>query len=448
MAKQSGNTNITGLGGASMPMYQGGGGLDFTNLYNNVLGTLVRNQERIDKQNQARQKQQQETLKSANEVMGKVNPSGLQDVDIPDYEKMYGGLKEKYQAVITNGYKPTDVMALEQSKNELMSFVAKSKQRGQSDSQAWNTVQGKFGDFDTKGVTDYFKQRRQTPTSQLDSLDPEYSRFVVLGDVAKATSDLEANVKRIMDSGDVPSIPTTSRVNLGGSDYRLDTTTVQQIPDDLGMTMVDQLYQGNQNFKHVIDRVYGGDTTAFYEDNKALFSKRAVKSETKSDRPLVSVSVDNRTMTPAEQISTRPLQVGKFSSPSSITRNEKGVLLSGNKEFFDPNTGQKMKVGRDNFQVDYTQDVRLGVDKNGNPVDENSPQAVGTQNFAVAQMVDPTVSSVQANIPEYARIGKKTVLIPEGDRQLFGESKTVKTDATRRSEQNTTSKQTKEKLSW
>src|SRR5690606_8539612 len=126
---------------------------------------------------------------------------------------------------------------------------------------------------------------------------------------------------------------------------------------------------------------------------------------------------------------------------SYITSNEKGVLLSGDKVFFDPVTGSRIPTGRDLFEVDYTQDRGLNVDKDGNPVEEGSPEAVGTQNFVVAQMVDARQSRMVVQLGLGDR-DRRTVLMPEGERQLFGRSNTVKTDAVRRSQQNTSTRNT------
>jgi len=284
--------------------YVGGDDVSFAPLYQGMISFLNKNQARIDQQNKIEAQRKQKVLDDVNKIVGGINQNGLLPVDLPDYEKLYNNVKQASFKVQQNGYRPEDVMAVQQAKNELMNFVNLSKERGRTDLQTWNSVSTKLQDYDDKGASDYFKKRMETPTAQLTDRIPDFSQFRRLGDQAKASADLEAEIKRVNDSV-LPSIK-TSRTNLGGRDYRLDTVSTWQIPEEGALTIIDQLYQGNNNFRQTLDRLYGDvpydqKKLAYYQANADRFSRQTLKSEAKST-PVVRVSVGDKNKDEADYV--------------------------------------------------------------------------------------------------------------------------------------------------
>ena len=284
--------------------YVGGDDVSFAPLYQGMISFLNKNQARIDQQNKIEAQRKQKVLDDVNKIVGGINQNGLLPVDLPDYEKLYNNVKQASFKVQQNGYRPEDVMAVQQAKNELMNFVNLSKERGRTDLQTWNSVSTKLQDYDDKGASDYFKKRMETPTAQLTDRIPDFSQFRRLGDQAKASADLEAEIKRVNDSV-LPSIK-TSRTNLGGRDYRLDTVSTWQIPEEAALTIIDQLYQGNNNFRQTLDRLYGDvpydqKKLAYYQANADRFSRQTLKSEAKST-PVVRVSVGDKNKDEADYV--------------------------------------------------------------------------------------------------------------------------------------------------
>src|SRR5690606_19315990 len=114
------------------------------------------------------------------------------------------------------------------------------------------------------------------------------------------------------------------------------------------LDVVSKLYQTNTDVKGLVDDVMteqGVDLNTALAQVASLHEGEFVKDTARNvnpDKSQTTFNIDARTMTPSEEISTTPLRIGKFTSDSSITRNEKGVLLSGEKVFFDPNTGNRM----------------------------------------------------------------------------------------------------------
>lgn len=284
--------------------YVGGDDVSFAPLYQGMISFLNKNQSRIDQQNKIEAQRKQKVLDDVNKIVGGINQNGLLPVDLPDYEKLYDNVKQASFRVQQNGYRPEDVMAVQQAKNELMNFVNLSKERGRTDLQTWNSVSTKLQDYDDKGASDYFKKRMETPTAQLTDRIPDFSQFRRLGDQAKASADLEAEIKRVNDSV-LPSIK-TNRTNLGGRDYRLDTVSTWQIPEEGALTIIDQLYQGNNNFRQTLDRLYGDvpyeqKKLAYYQANADRFSRQTLKSEAKST-PIVKVSVGDKNKDEADYV--------------------------------------------------------------------------------------------------------------------------------------------------
>lgn len=443
--------------------YQGGNDVVVTGAFAPSMKTLQQNYLYEQEKQQQIRKETNALKAQAQKEVSKINPNGLWKADLPEFNKNYEELKQlNFELSKTNDpYKAQELsMQLNEKVLGLINFAQNSSETSKRYSAYLNGLPTLAGKGDVNKARTHAEQALSRPSSELGLDYFDKSQFMFKYDPTKVDSAVSKVASDLLKN--VPEQRTLANTVTGSGGRRTDIWNVTKTANET--QVLEQLSRlakgGNRDVQSYVEDLMTNNNVDFNtavgmlaEEFSPKFSTQST-SETSADKPSnglgagLKAIADALNKTPAEEISTVPLKIGKFTSSSSITRNEKGVLLSGNKEFYDPNTGQKIKVGRDNFQVDYTQDLRLGIDKNGNPVDENSPQAVGTQNFAVAQMVDPSVSSVQANIPAYANIGRRTVFIPEGDRQLFGASKTVKTDAERRSKQNTTNKQTKEKLSW
>jgi len=160
----------------------------------------------------------------------------------------------------------------------------------------------------------------------------------------------------------------------------------------------------------------------------------------------------------SDEISSGPLGWGNIKS-SSVTPRDGSAVLTGNIPMYDINTGQRIPLGRQTFNIQFTQDATFGVTKDGRLVSDDDPEAVEVKNFAIGVVDDPTEDD-ESVVFMGKYLNKKVVALEEQNRQLFGKSSTVKTDATRRSQQstkttqgsqgstNTNKKQKKEKLDW
>lgn len=349
--------------------YVGGDDVSFAPLYQGMISFLNKNQARIDQQNKLEAQRQQKVLEDVNKVVGSINQNGLLPVDLPDYEKLYDKVKQAAFKVQANGSRPEDMMALQQAKNEVMNFVGLSKERGRTDLSTWNSVSGKLQDYDDKAASEYFKKRIQTPTTQLTDRIPDFSNFRRLGDQAKASADLEAEIKRVNDSV-LPSVK-TSRTGLGGRDYRLDTVSTWEIPQEGALTLIDQLYQGNNNFRQTLDRIYPDMSydekkVAYYQANQDRFLRKTLKSEAKAT-PVIRVKVGDKDKDEADYVvENYPIaQRGnqtvnlprfmQFNQPQTIS----GVITGTN-----PETGQSEQIQG----TTKTVVTGVGVDQSGRKV--------------------------------------------------------------------------------
>lgn len=359
--------------------YVGGDDVSFAPLYQGMISFLNKNQARIDQQNKLEAQRQQKVVDDVNKTVGSINQNGLLPVDLPDYEKLYDKVKQTAFKVQANGARPEDVMALQQAKNEIMNFVGLSKERGRTDLSTWNSVSGRLQDYDDKGASDYFKKRLETPTNQLTDRIPDYSSFRRLGDQAKASADLEAEIKRVNDSV-LPTIKTT-RTGLGGRDYRLDTVSTFQIPEQEALIMIDQLYRGNNNFKQTLDRLYPDvgyleRIENYYTENQDRFLRKSLKSEAKAT-PVIRVKVGDKDKDEADYVvENYPIakrgnetvilpRFMQFNQPQTIS----GVITGIN-----PETGQTEEIQGTTktvvtgVGVDQSRRKIMAIDNDGEPL--------------------------------------------------------------------------------
>lgn len=444
--------------------YQGGNDVVVTQAFAPMMKTLQQNYI-YEQEKQEQERKELNTVKAETQKqLAKINPNGIWEGDAKLVGKAYDEIKElnfQMEKARTPEEKRMKSLEIQGKATELINTIANSKEYNKEYFTSYGSVPKQIGKMDTTKAISYLDSAKGQTSDELRKSNflPKLNDFYYKYDPVKIDSAVSKVATDLLKN--VPAQRTLADTVTGSGGRRTDVWNVTKTANET--QVLEQLSRlakgGNRDVETYVQDLMSNNNVDFNtavgmlaEEFSPKFNTQTT-SETSADKASnglgegLKALANALTKTPSEEISTVPLQIGKFTSNSSITRNEKGVLLSGNKEFFDPSTGQKIKVGRDNFSVDYTQDVKLGIDKNGNPVDENSSQAVGTQNFSVAQMVDPSVSSIQANIPAYANIGKRTVLIPEGDRQLFGASKTVKADAERRSKQNTNNKQPSKTLS-
>lgn len=431
--------------------YQGGNDAVITGSFGGLMQTLQRNYMAEQQNKQDIRKQRDAILLETQKDLAKINSNGIRKADLPEFDKMYGGIKDTYYKMLT-AKTLTEQRALAMQINEglgqINSLVAQSKEVQKWENGAVDNFKNLVGQ---RGERDYMTHVRSgfdKPSSQLNKEYFDSSPYLNRWDEQKAS---DAVTKAIGDGFKNAKNYTTLAPEVGGV-YNtgerkvVDVTYRDRLNDDFLLNTVSNLYQTNKDVKGAVDEMIStrqavdlNDALTKFKGNFNADVERVTKkqgmSAEKSKGATFKFSIEQQT--PSEQISTVPLKIGSLESSSSTTRNEKGVLLSGNKEFYDPVTRERIAVGRSDFTVDYTQDTRLGITEDGKIVSDNDPKAKWVQNFAVAQMVDPTLTSARANNSDYAKRKIRTVIMPEGDRQLFGKSATIKRDAERRSKQNT-----------
>lgn len=427
--------------------YQGGNDVVVSNLFQPLIGMMQQNRQLQIKQAQENKKEAFRLSEETQKELAKVNRNGIREVDLEDFNKLYNDAKDLYFTMNQSSDPNTQRMLRMQINNKLGEAGAladKSRKIQQSAIGAINGASSLVGKGKPEDYVNHIKGFGSKKAFDIPDDFIDKTPFMNKYDSAKVDSTLKRLGTGLLNSKDsivsqtdiVDSYSTTG----GKLMNRVGNSSV--VRDEVILESLSNEYRKDPNLKAYVDDYM--TQTGVTDLNQALaqigeeakgtyFSKYAESSVTanKPQRAVTNITVNM----PNEvaQVSRQPLTIGKFKSDNSITRNDKGVLLSGNKVFYDPQTGNRLPVGRDQFSVDFTQDVELPIDKDGKPLTEGDPKAVGTQNFSVGQVVDPSQPSLVANTSQASDYYKRTVLIPEGDRQLFGKSKTVKSDAVERS---------------
>ena len=427
--------------------YQGGNDVVVTQFFQPILQTYQRNLAYQQQQKAEQIKQRDKVALEAQKDLSKLNANGLRQADLPAFNEAYHGVKNTFYKLNTTT-DPNEQRRLSMELNnqlgQIEGLVYNSKEVAKWENNAISSLPSLIGKGKVDQARAHIAGATNKPSSQLSREYFDTSRFYNPYDISKVESAIGKLATQSLANADNIEVG-SSRVGgyrtSGGKrmDTVLSSTSVKQPVIFEGLS---SLAQRDPNVKAYVDDLMASDPTLDFNGAVALlgqqYGDRFTKSSTRdisADKASNGLGEGLKALAAAVaaektvQISTQPWSLGKFSTNDAITRNEKGVLLSGNQTFYDPETGKKIPTGRSQFSVDYTQDVKLPIDDKGNPLPEGSNKAVGTQNFSVAQVIDPQQSQIVASQQGIGGVFGKSVLIPSGSRQLFGKSKTVKSDA-------------------
>ena len=236
--------------------YQGGNETVLTGFYNGLRQDLYRYGDKLAKQQQAQAKQQQELNKQADELLGKVNPNGLKNIDIPEFTEKYDKLKElnaQYKSATSQADKIRLMSDFRNEANNIMLFVNASKNAAKEDQNILTNIRNKAGDYEDYSVS-YADSYINTPTSKRGQFDS--SKIEKRVDY-KSAQTLEDNIfKQSLSVGKRAYDKASARWgSLGGNARQFVDEVITADAVAIG-SKIEGLYETDRNYKKYLDAKY------------------------------------------------------------------------------------------------------------------------------------------------------------------------------------------------
>lgn len=238
--------------------YQGGDDIVLNGFYNGIMQNLYKNQANI----QARQAKEAKTIQDINKEMnaaiGKINPNGVQQKDIPELSKKWEEIKDlNFQA--TRSSSPTEARILQAKlQNELQNaslFINQSKQKGQEITKFADNIRTNYWAYDD-ATRAHLKKLQDTPTSQLDDDAYNFENFYKQPDPKKVDSVNDSIFKEMQTAArNTPALRKTVQSSIQAGN-KTGTAFQDFARADTGATIerMKQEYQAGGEYKAFYDK--------------------------------------------------------------------------------------------------------------------------------------------------------------------------------------------------
>lgn len=354
--------------------YQGGNETVLTGFYNGLRQDLYRYGDKLAKQQQAQAKQQEELNKQADELLGKINPNGLKNIDIPEFTEKYDKLKElnaQYKSATSQADKIRLMSDFRNEANNIMLFVNASKNAAKEDQNILTNIRNKAGDYEDYSVS-YADSYINTPTSKRGQFDS--SKIEKRVDY-KSAQTLEDNIfKQSLSVGKRAYDKASARWgSLGGNAGQFVDEVVTADAVAIG-SKIEGLYETDRNYKKYLDAKYPeavGNPQAMSQivltERQSDLTKRQESFIKKDREPQGGQGTDySSNIIPSKLINYSQGEgkpVGNFEMRNAIDLREAKALNTGTFNVIDLGTGEQVKFDDSvkEFRVVSIGDVPLAI---------------------------------------------------------------------------------------
>lgn len=238
-----------------MAEYQGGGDAVLTGFYNTLNSAFARNTARIAQRDQAEAKANEEYQKNLTQIMGKVNPAGVQTVDVGELAEKQSRLKELYfqAGKATSSKERLELTAqLQQGITDLGQFITASKTRGQEQYKLGEYLGNpqNMGLISPDAKTRY-EQLINTPTSKLQAGSLSTNNFT-LPDTSYLGKVFDQTAKDMLGRAG-EKIRVGGQVNFGNGGSGTQIFTERDVKQEAFGTALFDIYNRDTKAKNLVD---------------------------------------------------------------------------------------------------------------------------------------------------------------------------------------------------
>lgn len=250
---------------AGKQTYQGGGDIRLSNMVGGVFDAYTRNKEKEealarDKADKEA-KSQDEFQKSLATVMTGVNTKGLQQVDIPGFQKIYGEMEEQYIIAAQEPDKVKRTLAwakMKEAASRATLYVSQSEDNGKKRNEQMKILQTQYEKYQADDALKAIEAHYNRPLSEING-DFDILAFRNKWNSADLNKSLD-DVKKELNSS-LKLTPTETLISSTKNGY--DTINTFQIsksiPQADALSAFKSRYNTDENFKRYVDTEFDGN---------------------------------------------------------------------------------------------------------------------------------------------------------------------------------------------